>query len=109
MIPAHQARRIDDVGVIKRVENVVNRHARSQHLRWIYRHVKFRLLPSLHDDPGHAAQAIEARFDVVRRQFPQIRLGNLVRCQAIADDRKTREIHPVGFDLGCGRKAALDT
>src|SRR5437867_670016 len=71
--------------------------------------MKFRLLPSLNHDSCHAAQPIEPRFNVIGRQLPQVRLWNLVRRQAVANDWKTGEVHPVRFDFGGRGKAALDT
>jgi len=69
--------------------------------------VKFRLLASLHQHACHADQAVEPRLDVVRGYFPEIGLRDRVRRQAVADDRKTREIEAVRLDLRGGRKRAL--
>ena len=108
VIPAHQPGGVDDVRVIDRTENVIDRDPRAQHLRGIDRHMKFGLLPSLDDNPPHAAQSIEPRLDVVRRKLPQIRLRNFIGREAVADDGETRKIHPIRFNFRCRRKAALD-
>ncbi len=48
MVLAEQARRIDEIGVVHRVQNVLHSHVRSQHSRRVGRDLKLRLLPALH-------------------------------------------------------------
>ena len=51
-----------------------------------------RSLPALHEDAGHAGEAVEPRLDLVGGQLPQILRGHRLRRQAVADDRETGEV-----------------
>ena len=109
VIAAQQAGRIDQIRMIDRVQNVLHApRARAASCAGSGRDLKFRLLPSLHEDGGDAVQPVQARLDVVGRQFPQLRLRNFVGRQAVAENRETREIQAVRFDLRRGRKRALN-
>ncbi len=58
MIAAEQAGRIDQIRVIHRIENVLQRHVCPQHSRRIRDDLKFRLLAALHQNAGHAVQPV---------------------------------------------------
>ena len=109
MVLAQQARRIDQVRVVHRVQNVLHSNVRSQHSRRIGRDLKLRLLPSLHQNAGHSIQPVQPRLELIGGQLPKLRLRNFVRGEAVAQNRKTREIQPLGVDLSCRRQRALDS
>ena len=95
-----QPRRIDDVGAVDGVHDVGDRDlgcaacAPGSTVTW-----NSGSLPALDEHAGDAAQAVQARLDVVGRQFPQLGLRHRLRRQAVADDRKAGEVEPVGLDL----------
>ncbi len=74
-----QSGRIDQVGAPHRIQNVADRHPSRQQLRRIGRDGELRLLPTLHNDAGHAVQPVQPRLHVVVRHGPQLRLRNRVR------------------------------
>ena len=76
MVLLKQARRIDEVRTLYRVENVGDRDARSQQLRGFRRDVELGLLAALHQNSSNAIEAIEARLQLVSCHCPKLRLRN---------------------------------
>src|SRR5581483_3222186 len=70
-------------------------------------HFEFRFLAALHDDRRDAGHAIQSRFEVVGRQFPQSRLRHRFRREGVPHHRKSGEGEPVGGDFRRGRQQRL--
>ena len=109
MVSAQQARRIDQVRVVHRVQNVLHSHVRPQHSRRIGRDLKLRLLSSLHQNAGHPIQPVQPRLELIGGQFPKLRLRNFVRGEAVTQNRKARKIKPMRINLSRRRQRALDS
>ncbi len=104
MVLLIQTGRVNDVGVLNRVDEVQNGDAGYLKFREIGDDVKFRNLAALHGDGRHASYAIERRSQLVRCQLPQFGLTDGVALQAVAEDGKRCKGQSVGGDLGgCGK------
>ena len=67
----------------------------------------FRNAAALNDHRGHPVETIDARFDIVRGDFPEIFRRNGIGSQAVTDDRKCREGQAMRFQFGGGGKFGL--
>src|SRR5581483_1057424 len=92
MVAAEQARRIDQVGVIHRIQDVLQRHVRAKHSRRVGRNLKLGLLPALNQHTGHAIEPVEPRLQIVGSQLPELRLRNLVGGDAVAKNGETGKV-----------------
>ena len=104
MVLLQQAGRVDEVGAPHRVENVGDRDACRQQLRWIRSDVEFRLLSSLHQHRRDAVEAVQARLQFVGGHRPELGLRNRVGGEAVADDGKAGEGQAMRLDGGRRRQ-----
>ena len=108
VISAQKTRRVDNIRVIDGVQNIGNRYLGPEHFRRIDDDMKFWNLSTLDQYGRDSRKAVQTRFDIVRGDFPKIRLRNFVRGQAVSNNGKTGEIGTFGVDLRCRRKTALN-
>ena len=103
--------RINCVGRANGVRKIEYGYTGGLESREVGYHVVFRHLAALNGHSGHAADAIERRFERVGCQFPKItlRYGVGGRGEAVAEDWKRRKGKAVGGDFGGGRQLLLDT
>ena len=76
MVLLKQSGGIDQVRTLYRVQNVVDRDARSQQFRGFRRDVELGLLAALHQHSSNAIEAIEPWLQLVSCHCPKLRLRN---------------------------------
>ena len=95
--------------MVHRVENVLHADLGAQHLArspgvtW-----NSGCWPPCTSTVATPFEPVQPRLDLVGRQFPQMGLRNFVRGEAVAEDRETREVQPMAFDLRRRRQRGLD-
>ena len=107
MVLLEQSRRVNQIGLLDRVENIGDRDTGSEQLRRIRLNVELRFLPALYHYRGNAIQAIQSRLELVRRHLPEPRLRYRLRRKAVANNRKAGEGHPPRINFRCRRQFRL--
>src|SRR4029077_4475027 len=104
-----QPRRIDEIGALDGVQDIRDGNPHRVEARRIRRDLKFGNAAALYDDGGNAIEAVQARFQVVGGNLPELVRRHGVGSEAVTNDGEDREGQPVRFHFCGGRKVCLQT
>ena len=107
MLMLKKAGRINQIRAANRIEYLRDRDAGGKKARGIGHHLKFWNAAALNDYRGDAVQPVDARFHIIRRDFPESVRRNGVRSQAIANDGEHGKGEAMCFHLRGGWKLGL--
>ncbi len=100
MTALEEAGGVDQVRELDAVEDVTDSDAGGDERGWIGGDLDVGYLVALHDDGADAVEAVQRGLQLVGRDLPQLRHGDRVRREAVAQDRERGEGKAVGCDDG---------
>ncbi len=99
--------RIDQIRAANGIQDLCNRDARGQKARGIGHHLKFGDTAALNDYRGDAVETVDARLQIIGRDFPELVGRKRVRRQAVANDGEYGEREAMCFHFCRCRKFGL--